>query len=188
MKTQKITRKALGEIYLKVCESWQKRIANLVLFQEGKEIEIEEELIQKAYSEADDSQKKLLSKYFAIKSNKIQDRIKTWKDVLKELNKEESDILPYLKPKNKNQISQNAFAKIQAISEVLNEGTILDFKDRNTCKYYPWFERKTSGWSVFYSTGGYYSAGAGFGIYYKSSELALYAGNQFLDIYTEYLP
>ncbi len=190
MKTQKINRSNLKILYDNSCQDWQKIIANLVLFQEGKEIEVEEKLIEKAYNAANSDQKVLLNKYFKIKSNKIIDRVKTWTDVLNELNIKESDILPYSNPKTKEQVSQNAFAKIQAISKVLNEGWIANFSDRNVYKYYPWFEKKASGgWSAGSGLDCLYCAvGGGFGFYYKSSELALYAGNQFLDIYSEYLP
>ena len=54
---------------------------------------------------------------------------KNWKDVLRYSGKKESDILPWKNPKNKQQVSQNAFAKIQVISEVLNEGWSPNFKD-----------------------------------------------------------
>lgn len=192
MKTQKIHRKHLQEIFSKVCESWQKEITTLVLFQSGDYVEIEKNLLDRAYEAAsistDKSHKLFIEKHFNIFN--IKDRVKTWKDVLKESRFNEEDILPYSKPKTKEQVSQNAFAKIQLISKVLNEGWMPDFKNSNESKYYPYFERKAHGWvlsSGSFSYGNGFSD-LGFGCLYKNSDLAIYAGTQFLEIYKEYLP
>ena len=73
---------------------------------------------------------------------------------------------------------------------MLNEGTILDFLNPNQYKYLPWFKKVVgSGWvlsSCAHCSG--YGSDAGFGTFYKSEKLALFAGNTFLDIYKEYLP
>jgi len=118
----------------------------------------------------------------------ITDRIKTWEDVCEELDIDPVDSLPYKKAKTKTEKSINAFFKIQKISEVLNEDVEIDFDNKNQTKYYPYFEKQRLGWRACscncYSGYGY----VGFGFYYTTSEKALYAGNQFIDIYSEYLP
>lgn len=156
-----------------------------------KKLELEESQAKKIYKSADSELKTILESTFGKEffSDKITDRIKTWEDVLEVLDLDEGDILPYLKPKTKEQKAINAFAKIQKISEVLNEGWIPDYNNTNQYKFYPYFEKKSLGWSVgSFPVGGVCCSGMGFGSLYKSSELALYAGNQFLDIYKDYLP
>lgn len=187
--TQKIKRKDLKIIYSQVCPNWQKIIAEITMFEEGSEIEVENSLILKAYNKADVEQKKLVTKYFEVKSDKVEDRIKTLKDVYKELSLNREDIIPYKSPKNKLQKAANSFIDISHISLALNQDTTFpDFDNRNQYKYYPWFEKKSSGWVVIYCAAYGYDAAGGFGSYFKTSELALYAGNQFLEVYNDYLP
>jgi hypothetical protein len=72
-------------------------------------------------------------------SNNIIKEIKTIEDIFKKLGKKHSDIVPWKTPKNKAQKSQNAFALIQAITEVYNEGH--EFNWSNDYKYYPWLKK-----------------------------------------------
>lgn len=144
----------------------------------------------KLYKESNDKFKILLEESFGkqIFSSKLIDRIKCFDDILEELNCDELDIIPYKTPKNKKQKSQNAFAKIQAISEVLNEEEILDFNNKNNYKYYPYFYKENNGWVLDSGADdGSLGASAGFGCYFKSSELALFAGKVFRDIYLDYI-
>lgn len=186
-KVQTITRLGLQELYKIACNNWKQEIANLVLFQSGDKIEVEEDLIKKAFNEADQEKKILLQKYFTIKSDKITDRIETMDDVYRALGVSEDEIVPWKKPKNKKQRSQNAIARIQCISEVLNEGLVPDFKNTNQKKYYNYFERTSSGWAVVVS---YNVCGAyvGFGFYFETDEKARFAYNNFKEIWSDYLP
>lgn len=156
-----------------------------------KTLKIEESTARKLYKEANSELKTILEESFGKEffSQKITDIVKTWQDILNITGLENEDILPYSKPVSKGQRSLNAIAKIQKISEVLNEGWKPDFTNRKEYKYYPYFERNSAGWSVH--SGFTYDcchAVTGFGFYFKSSELALYAGSQFIDIYRDYLP
>jgi len=119
----------------------------------------------------------------------IMERIKSISDAYDETGVIESDILPFLNPKNKYQISQNGQAKLQYGILALNEGWIPNFLDKNQKKYFPWFEKTSSGWRVS-SCAGWAdgSADVGFGLHYKSEELALFGGNIFLPQYIEWLP
>jgi len=154
-----------------------------------KTLKIEDTTARKLYKDAAPEFKALLEENFGkdFFSTNITDRVKTWDDVLEISGKDENDILPYRNPINKQQRSQNALAKIQLITDVLNEGTVFDFNNRNQPKYYPYFEKTPSGW-VLVSCSRCYGSVAGAGQHFKSSELAMYAGNTFIDIYREYLP
>src|SRR6185369_16767828 len=155
-----------------------------------KTLKLEDSTARLIYPTAPSELKKILEETYGkdFFSQKIQDRVKTWDDVLEILGKDEDAITPYKKPKDKRERSINAFAKIQAISEVLNEGWVPDFNNTSQYKYYPYFQKKSSGW-VLCSYGDYrgYSF-LGSGCFYRTSDLALYAGKEFEDIYKDYLP
>lgn len=188
MKTQTITKKDLQVLYKAVCNEWQSKINELLDLQKfEEEVNVENSLVLEAFKQANASQKGLLQKYFTLPKS-IADKIKTLDDVFKEAGVTEYDVLVYPKPKNKKQKSINNFAIIQLISEVLNEGWIPDFSNSSERKYYPWFEYKNGTFVFYYVCCGFYRADLGFGCYYKSEELAEYAGKQFIEIYKEYLP
>lgn len=156
-----------------------------------KTLQIEESTAKKLYKTAAPEFKTLLEENFgkAFFSQKITDRIKTWGDIEIELELDTNEEIPYKYPKSKRQRSINAFFKIQKISEVLNEGWVPNFNNSKEYKYYSYFVKTPSGWVV---AGDYCScfcsATVGFGCFFKSSEIALYAANQFKDIYLDYLP
>lgn len=90
-KTQKIKRSDLKILYDKVCESWQREIEKLILWSDSNIIEVFNDLIIKAYKEADVDQKKLLEKYFDIEELFDYTKIKSLEDVYKLLKIKESD-------------------------------------------------------------------------------------------------
>lgn len=150
--------------------------------------------VQKAaelYKTASPEFKQLLEQNFTKEqlSEKITDRMKSWLDLVEFLGGKYNIHLPYWDDTvDKKCKSQNAFAKIQYINDVLNEGWKPDFNNRNEYKWFPYFEKTKSGW-VFLGSLCFGSSGCmGSGFYFKSKELSDYAGRQFLDIYKEYLP
>ena len=99
--------------------------------------------------------------------------------------------LPYSeKTQVKEEISLNALCKIHLLAKVFNEDWIADFNDSNQFKYYPWFERKSSGW-VFRASSCHYSYSYGWGAfsYFKNKDIVNYIGSnkEFVNIYNEYL-
>lgn len=188
--TQKISKKNLKEIYSNVCEGWQKKLTEILLWSEGKEVELENSMIEQGYKEANPEQKKLIEKYFTINTpKKMIDKVKTFQDILDLAGVEESDILPWKGSKlTKNQKSQNALAKIQLICDVYNEGMEFDFKNSRQYKYYPYFEKNTQGCVIYSFSFWHTDANVPSGCYFKSSELAMDAGRKFIDIYKDYLP
>ena len=122
-------------------------------------------------------------------NQKITDKIKNINDIYNYLGVTEEDIIPYKYPKTKKHFRANAFAKIECIIEVYNEGTILDWSNSNQYKYLPYFKKATSGggWVYDYCDSYYFVTFCSVGLYYKSSELAINAGNKFIDIYNDFL-
>ncbi len=157
-----------------------------------KTLKLEDVTAKKLYKTADPELKLILEESFGKNffSQKITDRIKTIDDVLEAAGVTMEEVVPYRNPKNKKQKSQNAYALIQLISEVLNEDTAFpDFNNLNQYKYYPYFKKsQAGGWVVYHCNYWFDFAFGGFGGYYKTFDLALYAGNQFSDIYNDYLP
>ena len=155
-----------------------------------KPLVIEEKEAKTLYKTASKEFKTVLENTFGKEyfAEDITTKIKNFNDILKISGKTLKEILPYKVPKNKQQRSLNALVKIQLITEVLNQGTILDFLNTNQYKYLPWFKKVVGSDWVVGSYGYYSGSGAGFGAFYKSEKLALFAGNTFLDIYKDYLP
>lgn len=163
-----------------------------------KKLEIDENKAKELYKTASQELKIILEDTFGKEffSEKITDRIKTWEDVVNYWYiKEGINInlnIPYSINANyifrKEHRSLNALYKIQWINKTLNEGWVEDWNNNQQYKYQPYFNKVSGGWVVScYSTWAS-SSPSGFGSYFKSKELALYAGDQFLDIYKDYLP
>ena len=144
----------------------------------------------KAHAEADDQGKNLLENLIGKKVlfDRVQDRIKTFKDVCADQGKNPKD---YILPAGSDQeeIAAMALKKVRLIARALNEEWKADFSNHNQNKYYPWFKRSSSAggfvcddfdtWSTFTVVGPRLA--------FRSSELAVYAGQQFPEIYNEFL-
>lgn len=155
-----------------------------------KSLIIDEAKAKTLYKPASKELKEILEETFgkAFFSEDICDLITDFNSVLKLSGKTLKEILPWSNPKNKQQISQNAFAKLQLITEVYNEGEISDWDNINQTKHYNWFEKKSSGWVWSCVHVRCYGSGMGFGLFFTTNIKAKDAGNKFLDIYNEYLP
>lgn len=187
MEKQTITRDDLKILYtLNICDKWKRQIEAHIKDQVWNEtIEVEERLILEAYKEADQTQKQALSKYFKINIPKsITEKIKSWEDVLIISGQNEEDILHWKNPSTKKKKSQNAVAKLQLISEVLNEGKAFE-----TYYWFPWWEKSSGGGFRFRGSYSDYSLfGVPSGFYFVNKELSDFAANTFKDIYIDYLP
>ena len=117
-------------------------------------------------------------------SSDVRERIKTYEDACHELG---------IKPMDESKMRSIGFTdaeiarrKIKEITEVLNEGWIADWNDRNQEKWLPRFYVLVSAGFTFYDAS--YScmnpnAGDASRLCFKSEELATYAGRQFLALY-----
>ena len=84
-----------------------------------------------------------------------------------------------------------AYRKLKTIAEALNEGWQPDWANSNEYKYWPWFVYNTAAAGLACAATDYTasdtSAAVGSRLCYKTRELAAYAGNQFEDIYNDFL-
>lgn len=191
MKDQKITRKKLKELYnhFKSCNKWKDIIGNILIEETGTSINVSGSKLQEAYNEANDTQKRLIEKYFKIeKPIDIRSKIKDFNSILKLSGEKLKNILPWKNPKTKEQISQNGLAKLQLVTKVYNGEIVLDFNNLNQRKYYNWFYKVSGGWHLYGVCSDVDFACLPFGLYFKSEEDARDAVSKFLDIYKEYLP
>jgi hypothetical protein len=157
-----------------------------------QQLTISHENALKAYNAADKKGKELLELLFDKKNFnvKITDRIKTFEDALDmvEVSDETSTLLSYNGTDKDMQASQ-AFLKLTIIARALNEGWAPDWSNSNQYKYYPWFKYSGSGFrfngTLFDFTTTYSTGGSR--LCFHSEELAIYAGNQFIDLYNQLL-
>ncbi len=83
-----------------------------------------------------------------------------------------------------------AYIKLKAIIKAANEGWIANYKDRFQKKWFPWFTTLSS-WGfafddTYYVDSGPY-AGHAARLCLKNSDLAEYVGEQFLDLWEDFL-
>lgn len=183
--TQVIKRKNLQKIYGRVCEGWQKEITNLILFQSGDNIEVSEELILRAFSQASNSQKVLIEKFFKIKdSSEAFDKIKDYKSFCKHFNIKELTIKDFEQFGDQAK-RMFAFHKIKNFETYFNDGWKANWKDNNEQKWYPYYQG-SSGLLVLVGSSCdcyYLESEAGF---YKTKAISDFVGKTFINIYSDY--
>lgn len=145
------------------------------------------------YPSASNEFKAMLEESFGKEffNQKIIDRVKTFADALNILG-EQSENVKILLAYNgidKDMIAAQAFMKLTLIARALNEGWVPDWKDDRQYKYYPWFESNKSGSGLSYHDYAYWHTASTVGsrLCFKTDELAKYAGEQFIDIYNDFL-
>lgn len=157
-----------------------------------KKVEITAENAKQAFDKATKEGKELLTALLGedlFKPKDIKERIKTFYDALENVGASDNvKILLEYNGIDKDTLSSQAHAKLTIIAKALNEGWTPDYSNSSQYKYYPWF-KFTPG--VGFSYDGYDDAhsvsGVGSRLCFKSSDLAKYAGEQFNDIYNDFL-
>ncbi len=119
---------------------------------------------------------------------KLIDRIKTYEDVYRELKEGPINFRDFsVRFEDKIVKKVVAFAKLQRIAKLFNEGWKPDFSNHKQYKYYPWFEMNESGGVVFKNSLSYYDCSR-FRVapaYFNSEEISNYVGKTFIDIYKD---
>lgn len=148
-----------------------------------------------AYDSSNEDQKKFLEKVFGeeIFTKSIRDRVKTFEDALAIVGKNPNrDILLQYNGADKEIIAAVAFLKLSIICRALNEDWVPDWSNSDERKYYAWLEygeREASPSGFGFSRSRYDDSNTysivGSRLCYKSSELAIYAGQQFEALYND---
>lgn len=152
-----------------------------------------------------------------VKDNRpVTERIKTFEDACKELGKDHALVAEYLQVADKCVVSGDilAYLKLRIITAALNEGWEPQFTT-DEWRYFPYFYLYTQkeidtmdeedklrvvyrSYNSAYASGGvsyagagsdssYASANAGSRLAFKTGELAKYAGEQFIEIWADYV-
>ena len=103
--------------------------------------------------------------------------------VCNELKIDISDLL-LEEPKTKQFI---AFKELQIIAKALNEGWKPNWNDTNEYKYFNWFNMINGSFSYYYTGCNDSYADVPSTLFFKTHELAEYAGRTFINLYKDYL-
>jgi len=121
-------------------------------------------------------------------SMKITDRIKTFEDACNETG---VDFYEFSISNKNTPKDEKAFKMLKIITKALNEGNEIRPSDENQTKYIPYFDmRKKVGSGFAYSDCSswyYHSDGLSARLFLYSKELAIYFGNQFEQIWYDYI-
>jgi hypothetical protein len=151
------------------------------------EVKINKEKAKKLYPKSDDWFKAELEEAFGKDCFRKKDfrDIKTFEDVCTELELTQEDLLHI---HNDDTPDEVAYKKLKIIIAAINQGWIPDWNNSDEKKWWPYFNL-SSGFG-FSNTCYYYDdAGTTVGsrLCFESQEKAAYAGEQFLDLYKEFL-
>ena len=120
------------------------------------------------------------------------DRVKTFEDALALADEQTRE--EYLKSvEGFNTPDEIAYKKLKLITKVVNEGWVADYKNLLQRKYFLWFGFLYNGadagllCAACSSSSGDTVVNVGSRLNFKSREIAEYVGNQFLDLWNEYL-
>lgn len=123
----------------------------------------------------------------------MEHSIKTFEDACKALKLDSVKCVPDVSGMpEKHQKAAIASCKLMIVAEALNEGWTPDWNNFDEVKYWPWFDMETydgsssPGFSLRDFDGGHDLSAVGSRLCFKSSELARYAGTQFIDLYRDY--
>lgn len=119
----------------------------------------------------------------------ILDHLKSWSDACGLKGIDPVDSMPFESPKNDLEEAVNANYQMYIITELLCQGWQADYNDRDQYKYYPWFKWSGSGFGFSHTYCVHWLANTlvGSRLVFPTSELAEYAGTQFIDIYNKFL-
>jgi len=163
------------------------------LIQIKMNLEITKDAAIKAHQNAKSSGKQLLEHLFGKKTFQlnVMERVQNFDDACKELGIE---VPTFTEPTNSDDRAVIAFQKLTIIIRALNEGWTPNWGDFDEYKYYAWFKFQKSSNA---------SSGVGFSYHdwalsltntlvgsrlcFHSKELAIYAGQQFKELYKDYL-
>lgn len=175
---QTISRKALKELYdlPGICAAHKSKIETYLkkdLFAES--IEVSDEDVSKAYSEANADQVKVLKKHF--KKVSAFENIQNYSDIL-DINKGSHGL---------RGVSNAALAldKLIEIAKAYNGDWKPDWDNTNQLKFYIYKYRSGGRWCAFVHCD-YDSADRPSGVYFKSKESALDSYEKFQSTYDEY--
>ncbi len=153
-----------------------------------KQLQICEKGVIEILKNGSDQERSFLTKLLGkdnLPSTCVQDRIKTMDDVFAAFDTTREIFYQHCDDKGWTD-DEIAYRELKMVAEVLNEEWEADWNDEDQPKWYPWFDRSGSGFAFLGCDFVCTPSGVGSRLLYRSSELAEYAGKQFIDIYKRY--
>ena len=140
------------------------------------------EIATKMYQGTDESLRDFALHHFPDLGKSIMERVKSFEGACIVLGIDPTDTRFTNDALNAHEIARR---KVEVIVKALNEGWNPNWDDSNERKYYPWFKMSSSGvgFSYYDFDRDFTLSSVGFRLVFKSSELAIYAGKQFTEIY-----
>lgn len=154
-----------------------------------KSLKITDSKALELYKTASIELKEILEETFGLdffKPKDITETVYNLDTLAEHLEMDTDDLYLYKKPKNAFEKYLNACVIIPKIVEVYNQGTILDWNNKNEYKYLPYFRKIGSGWVAVYAYSWCSGAHGPIAHHYKSNKLALEGVNNFNQIYLDY--
>jgi hypothetical protein len=116
----------------------------------------------------------------------VTDRIKTIQDVLADNNITQEQFDKSCEGLEPDEV---AYRIIKMLAKSLNEGWEPNWDNNNEYKYYPWFDMEGGSSGFRFHDCDFWRSHSVVGsrLCFKSSELATYAGEQFIDVYKKFM-
>ncbi|MBO9671986.1 MAG: hypothetical protein J7577_00970 [Sphingobacteriaceae bacterium] len=154
-----------------------------------KIIEIKSENAIKAYNDGNAEIKKAIANLVGGEKfliTDIKERIKTLQDAC-EYNG--IDYNTFIKVNSELPKDEAAYRALKQIVLALNEGVQMNYNNVKEYKYYPWFNSVGSGAGFSCKDYGlaYSFSAVGSRLCFRKSDVAIYAGKQFTQIYNDYI-
>lgn len=149
-------------------------------------LELQKQKALDAYETGSKKEKNFLEKLYGKKVflKEATERIKTVADILEDNDVTQSDI--DLMFANVPEHFKHQFIA-ELLCKSLNEGWIPNWDDSSEGKYYPWFKMSSSGFRFCDYVNWCTYSDVGSRLCFKSRKLAEYAGQQFEDVYKQFM-
>lgn len=145
-------------------------------------IELDRDFLKEMKKACDASQLKIFNSIF---KDYIEDLelLTSYSAICKKMKRKELSISDFsFLPTKKQQEKLFAIHQIQTIEEYFNAGWVPDWNNANQPKYYPYFEKRKTGW--VFDTSGYDSYGShGLVGFYATREISDHVGKNFIHLY-----
>lgn len=187
MTTIKIKKIEFKKLFDVACTNWKTKFAEkLDFFSSSDSFEFEESFLQEMKQACTAEQKPIFNKMFGkyLKEEIDLFKIKTYKEVCKKLKEKELTINDFKFLAVEYRKKALASTKLQQIEKLFNGSWVKDFNNSNQRKYYPYFEKRSSGWLV-HSVHGYRCSSRAGAAFYKDEQTAKYCGSTFINIYSD---
>lgn len=182
-----ITKTELKKIYEVACKDWKSKIEKYTLRNAfGEDIEFSEKEIKEMISACSSEQLPIVKKVFNI--IETHKSLKTVEDCINKLTEKDEEVIQLRKLESieglAEHILNNQIAVV--ITKALNDGWVGDWNDSSEYKYFPWFYLGKNFRCDYYNRWDTYSDTSA-RLCLKNKELAIYAGQQFIEVYKKFM-